>query len=330
MNRAEESTFNKGFARLVLITAFATFLMITIGAITRVSESGMGCGTDWPHCNGKLVPEFVNAAVVIEYGHRLFALIVGVLAVAAMVQAVRLYRNTPRVVAPIALGLVLYFVQSGLGLVTVKLNNQWLSVLIHLANSLIMLACYLVAWVNIRETPERFEQERPASLPTFEVLGAAVLAYIVVLLGAMVAGNFATKACVGWPLCMGEVWPASQGPLQVLNMIHRLTAGALGLLLLAMAIQAARTRTNALTRNALLASIVLYFMQAALGALVVLVDDRNVLTLVRSLHVTFAAATWSAMVILCGVVWIQQSYKNKSKNKNPSRSLTARSATISN
>lgn len=324
MNRSTESTYNKGFARLVLAAAVVTFLMITIGAITRVSESGMGCGTDWPNCNGKLIPEFANTAVIIEYGHRLFALLVGLFALATTVQAVRRYRNVPRVLFPISLGLVLYFVQSGLGAITVKLNNEWLSVLIHLANSMLLLACYLIAWVNVRETPGT---EQHGGLPRIEMLGATVLALIVVLIGAMVAGNYATKACVGWPLCMGEVWPADQGPLQLLNMIHRLVAGALGLILLVLVIQAARSHISKAARDALLASVVLYLLQAALGALVVLVNGQTMLTIARSLHVTFAAATWSAMIVLCGVIWIQQSYRNNSKN--PSQSLTARSATIS-
>ncbi len=321
-----DGKFEQGFARLLLAAAIVTFLMIVIGAITRVSESGMGCGTDWPQCNGKIIPEFANAAVAIEYGHRLFALLVGGFALAAMVQAWRRYRTTPRVLFPVALALVLYFVQSGLGAVTVWLSNQWLSVLIHLANSMLLLACYLVAWVNVRATAA--EDDLSADrLPFAEVLGATVLSYIVVLIGAMVAGNYATKACVGWPLCMGEVWPVRQGPLQLLNMIHRLTAGGLGIILLLLVIQSLRSRTSAMTRGALAAAFGLYILQAALGALVVLVDGREALTLLRSLHVTFAAATWSAMIVLSGVTWLQISYKNKSNN--PLQSVTARSVTTS-
>ena len=324
-----QSRDNRGFARLVAAAAIVTFLMIVIGAITRVSEFGMGCGTYWPSCNGRIIPSFQDAATVIEFGHRLFALFVGIFALAAVVQGWRRYRNVPRVFYPVVLGFVLYFVQSGLGAVTVWLSNEWLTVLIHLANSMLLLACYLVAWVNVRSYSDtEAEVESRGALPISEVLGATVLAYAVALLGAMVAGNNATKACVGWPLCLGDVWSSAQGPLQMLNMTHRLVAGGLGIVLLLLAIQAWRGKANLITRMALAWAFGMYLLQAALGALVVIIDDRDMLTAARSLHVMFAAATWSAMIVLSGVTWLQQSYRNKSSR--PAPSITARSATISN
>src|SRR5262245_55927570 len=92
---------NQHFERLVLAAAIVTFLMIIIGAITRVTESGMGCGTDWPHCNGKIIPEFQNIETVIEFGHRVFALLVGAFALLAFVTARRYHRQQTRVVLPI-------------------------------------------------------------------------------------------------------------------------------------------------------------------------------------------------------------------------------------
>jgi len=338
MNQAFSArTEHPGFRRLVLFTAIVTFMMIVIGAITRVSESGMGCGIYWPSCNGLLVPEFVNTAVVIEYGHRLFALLVGVFALATLVQAVRLYKDTPRVLYPVILGFVLYFVQSGLGALTVRLSNEWLSVLIHLANSMLLLACYLVAWVNVRSAADVEAQaendEQRGTLPLTEVIGASVLAYSVALVGAVVAGNNAAYACgTSWPLCFGAVWPSAQGPLQTLNMTHRLIAGGLGIVLLTLAVQVWRSRASALTRSAIAFSCVMYLMQAALGALVIFsaANPDAVKVITRSLHVTFAAATWSAMVILSGVTWLQQSYRKQSHSPVQPQSSTARSATIFN
>ncbi len=329
MNRAASKIeARSGFRRLVLATAFVTLAMIVIGAITRVSESGMGCGTYWPSCNGLLVPTFVNTATVIEFGHRLFALLVGLFALAVLIGAVRWYREVPRVIIPLALGFVLYFVQSGLGAVTVWLSNEWLTVLIHLANSMLLLACYLVAWVNLGSV----EDTKPrGTLPLPEVLTATVLAYLVALAGAVVAGNDAAYACGNtWPLCLGDVWPSAQGPLQTLNMAHRLIAGGLGLVLLLLAIQTLRTRTNTLTRSAVATACALYLGQAALGALVVwsATTGAEVRVVLRSLHVLFAAATWAAMVVLSGVTWLQVSYRNQSMSQ-AAPSVTARSATTS-
>ena len=43
--------------RLVLATAIATFVLIIVGGVVRVSDSGLGCGPagsgfhGWPFCN---------------------------------------------------------------------------------------------------------------------------------------------------------------------------------------------------------------------------------------------------------------------------------------
>ncbi len=303
LNRTEAGPgIDQGFVRLALGAAIVTFLMIVIGAITRVSESGMGCGTYWPSCNGLIVPEFKDTATVIEFGHRLFALLVGLFALAVIVQAWRKYRHEPRIFIPAAAGFALYFVQSGLGAITVALNNEWVSVLLHLGNSMLLLTCYLALWAAARGLGTSDEGAR---LPLVEVLFTAVLTFVVAMIGAGVAGNSATKACVGWPLCAGQIWPVEQGPLQVLNMLHRLAVGALGVMLVVLLIQALRTHVTRTSRNAVIIALALYLIQAALGAAVVLVYGREWLVVVRSLHVTFAAATWAVMVIVSAISWLQ-------------------------
>ena len=50
------------FRRLVPATAAATFVLIVVGGVVRVSDSGLGCGPGgsglhgWPFCKGNVVP----------------------------------------------------------------------------------------------------------------------------------------------------------------------------------------------------------------------------------------------------------------------------------
>lgn len=301
---------DRGFPRLALWAALVTLAMIVIGAVTRVTESGMGCGPYWPSCNGHIIPEFEDMTVVIEFGHRLFALVVGVFTVLVGVRAWRRYRDMPMVFVPAMVAVALFFVQSGLGAVTVALYNQWVSVMLHLAVAMFMLAAFLVAWINARYV----EAISPAALigtakarivlPPNEVFLAAALSFVVAMVGAAVAGTNATRACVGWPLCDGALWPADQGPLQMLHMLHRLAVGGMGLLLLLMVFQA-RAGVGTLMRQALFMAGGLYLAQSALGALIVLVDARELLTGVRAVHVLLAASTWAAMVVASTVAWLQ-------------------------
>jgi heme A synthase len=309
-----QAEIDHGFVRLALGAAVVTFLMIIIGAITRVSESGMGCGTYWPDCNGRLIPEFQSIETVIEFGHRIFALIVGIFALAVLVQAVRKFRGNASIIGPAVAGIVLYFVQSGLGAITVKMSNHWVSVLLHLGNSMFLLATYLILWVNAQR--QVVVADRRPTLTRIEVLIGLVLTFIIAMLGAAVMGNGATKACVGWPLCMGEVWPVNQGPYQVLNMTHRIVAGLLGVLILFLIWRVNRSNANSLIRKVVGAALVMYVAQAAIGAGVVLFNDRNLEVIVQSLHVTFAAATWSVMVTAGAITWLQQQSKKKRETQN--------------
>src|SRR5437773_2624432 len=62
----------RSFTRLAWLAAFCTYLLIILGAIVRITGSGLGCGEHWPLCNGTLLPP-LDLPTMIEYGHRLAA-----------------------------------------------------------------------------------------------------------------------------------------------------------------------------------------------------------------------------------------------------------------
>src|SRR5258705_5867716 len=85
------------YRRLALATVLATFLLIVVGGIVRVSDSGLGCGPGgaglhgWPLCRGDVVPGTdINA--IVEYTHRTLASIVGLLWLGLALIAWRAYR----------------------------------------------------------------------------------------------------------------------------------------------------------------------------------------------------------------------------------------------
>jgi len=102
------------FTRLAWTAATFTYLLIILGAIVRITGSGLGCGEHWPLCNGKLLPP-LDLPTLIEYGHRLAAA-----AVSGLVAALAAYawwlrkgagsreRYPPDKTAYVALGCSLY------------------------------------------------------------------------------------------------------------------------------------------------------------------------------------------------------------------------------
>lgn len=75
--------------RLGVLTALAaayTYALVVFGGIVRITGSGMGCGDDWPRCNGQWIPEF-TLETLIEYTHRLLGAGIGVVVLAVFAYA---------------------------------------------------------------------------------------------------------------------------------------------------------------------------------------------------------------------------------------------------
>jgi cytochrome c oxidase assembly protein subunit 15 len=109
------------FRKLSVVSTVATLALITLGAVVRSTDSGLGCSDHWPGCNGSVIPDFTNHHVVIEFSHRFVALIVMVLIGSMMVRAYRNRSDLPHLFTPSAAAFFLVLFQAGLGAVVVKL-----------------------------------------------------------------------------------------------------------------------------------------------------------------------------------------------------------------
>src|SRR5258706_5579518 len=184
------------FVTLAWSAAACAYLLIVLGAIVRISGSGMGCGDHWPLCNGHLFPSLRDIPTVIEWSHRLVAGVVSILVVALVVLDWR--RAWP--------ALALLILQVILGAVTVKTGLTPVLVILHLATAMLLLAALILAAHPGPREP----------VP----LG---LTFITVLFGALTANLGAMASCGGFPLCNGQLIPTA-GPLAWVHWVHRLLA----------------------------------------------------------------------------------------------------------
>jgi heme a synthase len=60
-----------------LFTVFLTIAALVLGNLVVATNSGDACGTDWPICNGKVIPDITDYHIIIEYSHRLFTTLLG-------------------------------------------------------------------------------------------------------------------------------------------------------------------------------------------------------------------------------------------------------------
>ena len=192
----------RGFGRLAAFAAAYTYALIVVGGVVRITGSGLGCGDAWPKCHGSWIPP-MSAATVIEYTHRLLAAGVAFVVGAVLVRALQLrarpgFGGRGGLVRPAVLAAVLLVVQVLLGGITVRLNLSGPVTVLHLGTAMALLATLLVAAVRAGAlgaataagadgsgSDGRAAAGRVARM----AVGAAVLAYLVVLLGALVANT---------------------------------------------------------------------------------------------------------------------------------------------
>ena len=300
------------FRRLVLATIVATFVLILIGGIVRVSDSGLGCGPagsgthGWPLCEGGLVPEATSESII-EYSHRLTAGIVAVLIALVAWRALRNLRSYRSIVRGSIVAGVLVLAQAALGGLTVEegLDDELVAAHLGLAMILIGLLFWLRRAADTASEPPARETTRGLR-PLTALAGVLVLATIVA--GGYVAGTEyhgttdqpvvgAHEACgVGWsseqfPGCNGQgALSFGQSRLADIQLTHRLFMYLTAIAVIAMAAVALRRRVP--SRAFGLAALLLVG-QIALGIINVYAGKHAGLIVG---HLMLGTALWSTVV----------------------------------
>jgi heme A synthase len=294
----------KSLRILAFVTAGFAYAVIVLGFVVRISGSGMGCGDDWPTCNGQLIPSFDSAEVIIEFGHRLAVLGLSLLVVATAALAL-LKRAVPGAsgrggpVRPAVLAVGLLLVQSTLGALAVKLELPPHTVVLHLGTGLGLLATLFL--VGMRAGVADGSIEGPAGLVRGRggVIGALVLGTLVVLMGGMTATTGAFSSCLGFPLCNGQIWPSGgSGGLQHIHWTHRLLAYGLFFHLIGVALGLRRKGASRRILSGAWLALSLGVAQVAAGAAMVL---TYLPPLLRGVHAVLGTAVWLALVYLAWV-----------------------------
>lgn len=291
----------RAYLWITVAAVIGTYLLIVIGAIVRVTESGLGC-PDWPTCHGQLIPP-PDPAALIEYTHRLVGALVSGLILLVTLGAWLVPGMGRGVRVPATLVPLLLAIQIVLGGIVVRLELPAMGVLVHLVFALVILA--LLIWTAVAASPP----PRPAGPPgpgwrrgplVGLVHATTALLFVLLLVGAYVRATGAGYACVGFPDCNGALLPFGSSRLVDLHLFHRLLAYGVGALAIGVAVQAWRGwRWLPAVPGLALGLLVLLAVQIAIGAVGV---STGLPALVRALHVAGAAAVWTCAVALAAVL----------------------------
>ncbi len=297
-----------GYRRLALGTLVATFVLIVVGGIVRVSDSGLGCGPGgsgfhgWPFCNGDVVPG-IDLNSIIEYSHRALAGIVGILMLTLLVQAWRRYRSNRTLLWVCAALVLSVLAQAVLGGATVEENLEEAYVAAHLCLAMLLLGGLL--WVVRASTPNT-----PGAPPAdggryFKPLAivASMLVLATIVAGGYMAGtqkygrpdyqlgDGAHHACgKQFPTCNDGFLPFGQSRLVDIHLTHRVFMYLAVIAVLSLALLALRRRPSAGVVTAAWVLLALVFIQVLVGALNVWLEEYEVLIV---LHLALGTLLWA-------------------------------------
>ena len=314
-------------------------LMIVVGGLTRLTDSGLSI-TEWKPVSGALPPmnaaawdaEFTRYRAIPEYqlqnkgmslaefkaiywwewGHRQLGRIIGLIWAVGLL----FFWATKRIPTGwggrlIGVG-VLGGLQGAIGwwMVSSGLSGGMLDVAsyrlaIHLGLAFAILG--LIAWYVLRLSRAEADlmQARRAAEPRLSGMSSAllVLAFVQILLGALVAGIDAGRGYTDWPLMAGQFFPADAFDLApwwrnfleddgLVQFMHRI-AGYIVVIFGLFVWRQSRASGNTTTRRAFDWVAVLVFAQMVLGIGTVLYSAPLVLAI---LHQLGAVVLWVAIL----------------------------------
>jgi heme A synthase len=318
-----------GFRRLALLAVALTFLLVIVGGIVRISDSGLGCGPEgsgtdgWPLCGGRVVP-LIDMNMVVEYSHRLLAgalaIVIGILALTAW----RRYRDNRALVRVSAGAFCLVLFQAALGGLTVEKGLKEELVATHLGIAmlqigLLILLAYLAraaapASYSVDTGPERSYPRSPSGATR-----ALAIAATAAVLGTIVAGGYMSAselhgtpekglgadvhtACgTDFPSCGGEFLPFGRSRELDIHLTHRAfmyVATTLILSLFVAVMWQRRRRAGGIDPALVLASVAsvaILSVQVLLGALNVWLGEHEWLIVA---HLTVGTLLWCSLVMV--------------------------------
>lgn len=205
---------------LVKISILLAFIVIILGAYTRLTDAGLGC-PDWPGCYGELtVPNDAAKANELfpdtplethkawnEMIHRYAAGTLGLFILAISITALFRQRQDPS--SPVKLPLfllALVIFQALLGMWTVTMNLQPLVVMGHLLGGFTTISLLYLLSLRLQSVHLPLGDANMRSMRGFALL-TLVVVVTQIALGGWVAANYAALACTKLPFCEGN-WVA--------------------------------------------------------------------------------------------------------------------------
>lgn len=297
----------KVVSKTIQFTVALTFIVIVLGAYTRLKDAGLGC-PDWPGCYGHLLAPNVSANFTlteatkawIEMIHRYIAGTLGLLIAFLAWQSIRLRKQASGLWIWTTILVALVIFQAVLGMWTVTMRLNPLVVMSHLMGGIAIISILWWLYLKCSNLPHVQTTYSTRMLSSLSV----IILLMQIALGGWTSANYAALVCADFPTCQGQWWPtldwqnafAIPGiPLEnsarvTIQMAHRIGALFTTLICSALVIQCWRNKNK---KVQLLATIL-----ASLLSIQIVLGISNVLA-GMPLYVSLAHSAFAVLLLLC-------------------------------
>lgn len=188
------------------------YIVIILGAYTRLKDAGLGC-PDWPGCYGALLAPTTNynpeaadiAKAWTEMIHRYVAGSLGLLILGITIKTILIRKQQPKLWILSCIILCVVVFQALLGMWTVTLRLYPIVVMGHLLGGFTILALTWLLYLQMQQTKHRIN--KITILKVLSILALCML-IIQIALGGWTSANYAALVCADFPQCQGSLWPA--------------------------------------------------------------------------------------------------------------------------
>ncbi|GIP40735.1 heme A synthase [Paenibacillus sp. J31TS4] len=304
----------KWLRALSTASAIGMFIVLLMGALVTKTESGRGCGDDWPLCNGKFIPSYTIESMI-EYSHRFVTALEGILVLAAFI-GVLIFVKRKDAFWYATTALAFTVIQALMGAAAVIWPQSSAVLALHFGISLVAVASSLllaiVLW-NPEKVPQTFDEAAAAESrgsaaklasfhgPTVGLRAAVwlttIYSVVVVYIGAYIKHTDSGGACSGFPLCNGELIPALSGGTGAV-FSHRVAAMLLVAMVILLVVMT--RRTGVLPEFAKWAnwSLAFVLLQGMSGVLVTFAMGTEWYLFMALLHTVWIAGLFSVLCFL--------------------------------
>lgn len=294
----QQGKYIKWFA---VAATIGMLLILLGGALVTKTDSGMGCGRNWPDCNGKLIPDEITAEVLIEFSHRLVTGSVGILIVILSVWAWRKYGHIRETKFLAVMAVFFLVLQALIGAAQVLWGQGDFILALHFGISLLSFASVLLLTLLIFEVDRKFDADRLVIGKKLKIhtIGVTLYSYIVVYTGALVRHTESSLICADWPMCRNGDFSMPNNMYEWVQMGHRFAAGLIILWLGYIAWHAIKNyKQQRVIYWGWITAFIIVLLQATTGMLVVLTKLNLAVALLHSLLISLLFGLLCYMILM--------------------------------